>query len=66
MSDDPLKIEDAASETCPWSGQPIMADARALHRHRVAGCRGRFAAAIDRFEKAVAARDVPPLAKGIA
>ena len=66
MSDETLKIEDAVDETCPWSGQPIAADARVLHRHQVAGCRGRFAAAIDHFEKAIAARDVPLPAKGIA
>jgi hypothetical protein len=66
MSDDTSKIEDAAGETCPWSGQPIMAHARDLHRKQVAVARGRFAAAIDHPEKAIAARDVPPLAKGIA
>ena len=66
MSDDRLKIEDAERATCPWSGEPIMADARDLHRNQAAGCHDRFAAAIDHPEKAIAARDVPPLAKGIA
>ncbi|MET0744292.1 MAG: glutathione S-transferase [Microvirga sp.] len=66
MLDDPLKIEDAASETGPWSAWPIAAHARVLHRHPAAGGRGRFAAAIDHFETAIAARDVPLPAKGIA
>ncbi|MET0741771.1 MAG: glutathione S-transferase [Microvirga sp.] len=66
MSDDPLRIEDAATETCPPAARPIAADARVVLRVQVAAARGRFAAAIEHFEKAIAARDVPILAQGIA
>jgi hypothetical protein len=70
MSDDGLKIEDAVNATCPWSGKPIAADSLTRYRDAVVGfcntgCRDKFAAAVDHFEKAIADRDVPLLAKGI-
>ena len=70
MSDDTLRIEDAVNETCPWSGKPIAADSLTLYRGEVVGfcnpgCRDKFEAAIRHFEKALAERDVPLIAKGI-
>lgn len=70
MSDDGLNIEDAVNETCPWSGKPIAADSLTRYRDVVVGfcnpgCRDKFAVALDHFEKAIADRDVPLLAKGI-
>ena len=70
MSDKALRIEDAINETCPWSGQPIAADSLTLYRGEVVGfcnpgCRDKFAAAIDHFEKALEDRDVPLIARGI-
>ena len=66
----PLKIEDAVNETCPWSGKPITADSLTTYRDVVVGfcnpdCRDRFEAAIKHFEKAIAERDVPLIAKGL-
>ena len=70
MSDDTLRIEDAVNETCPWSGKPIAADSLTLYNGAVVGfcnpgCRDKFEAAIRHFEKALADRDVPLIAKGI-
>ncbi len=70
MADTTLRIEDAVNETCPWSGKPIAADSLTLYRGQVIGfcnpgCRDKFEAAIDHFEKALATRDVPLIAKGI-
>jgi hypothetical protein len=70
MSDKALRIEDAINETCPWSGKPIAADSLTLYRGEVVGfcnpgCRDKFKAAIDHFEKAIADRDVPLIARGI-
>ena len=65
-----LKIEDAVNETCPWSGKPIAADSLTIYRDAVVGfcnpgCRDKFEAAINHFEKAIAERDVPLIAKGL-
>ena len=65
-----LRIEDAINATCPWSGKPISADSLTHYRGEVVGfcnpgCRNKFEAAIDHFEKALADRDVPLIAKGI-
>lgn len=70
MSKDTLRIEDAVNETCPWSGKPIAADSLTLYRGEVVGfcnpgCRDKFEAAVNQFEKAIADRDVPLIAKGI-
>ena len=70
MADTPLKIEDAVNETCPWSGKPIAPDSLTTYRDAVVGfcnpgCRDKFEAAIKHFEKAIAERDVPLLAKGL-
>ncbi len=70
MADTPLSIEDAVNETCPWSGQPVAADSLTTYRDAVVGfgtpeLRDRFAAAVNQFEKAIADRDVPLIAKGL-
>ena len=50
-SDETLRLEDAVNETCPWSGEPIAADALTRYRGQVVGfcnpgCRDKFAAAV--------------------
>ena len=70
MSNDALSIADAVNETCPWSGKPIAADSLTTYRDAVVGfcnpgCRDKFAAAVSHFEKALADRDTPLLAKGL-
>jgi hypothetical protein len=60
-ADEPLKIEDAVNDTCPWSGEPIAADALTLYRGAVVGfcnpgCRDKFETAIRNFEDALMAR----------
>ncbi len=70
MADTPLNIADAVNETCPWSGKPIAADSLTIYRDAVVGfcnpgCRDKFEAAINHFEKAIAERDVPLIAKGL-
>ena len=59
MSDDTLRIEDAVNETCPWSGSRSRRIPLTLYRGEVVGfcnpgCRDKFEAAIDHFEKALA------------
>ena len=71
MADDTLRIEDAVNETCPWSGKPIAADSLT----RLSRCRGRASAIpaaatssrrrSSHFDKALAERDEPLIAKGI-
>jgi hypothetical protein len=69
-SDETLSVEDAVNETCPWSGNPIAADALTRYRGHVVGfcnpgCRDKFAAAVAHFETAIADRDVPLIARGL-
>ena len=70
MADTPINIEDAVNETCPWSGKPIAPDALTTYRDVVVGfcnpgCRDTFEAAVKYFDKAIAERDVPLMAKGL-
>ncbi len=70
MTDAPLRLADAVNETCPWSGKPIAADSLTLYKGEVVGfcnpgCRDKFEAAVRHFEEALAARDVPLLARGL-
>jgi len=70
MAETPLNIEEAVNETCPWSGEPIAADSLTTYRDVVVGfcnpvCRDKFEAAVKHFEKAIADRDVPLIAKGL-
>ena len=66
---DSLRLEDCVNTHCPWSGDPVSADSLTRYQDKVVGfcnpgCRDKFKAAIDHFEKALAERDVPLLAKG--
>ncbi len=50
-----LKKEDCINEICPWSGNPVGADALTLYKGQVVGfcnpgCRDRFAKAVTHFE----------------
>ena len=70
MTDAPLKIGDAVNDACPWSGKPIAADSLTTYRDIVVGfcspaCRDKFEAAIKHFDKAIAERDVPLIAKDL-
>jgi len=70
MADTPLSIEDAVNETCPWSGKSIAADSLTTYRDEVVGfcnlgCRDKFDAAVKHFDKALADRDVPLIAKDL-
>jgi hypothetical protein len=62
MSDaEPLRLDEAVNETCPWSGKPIAADSLTRYAGAVVGfcnpgCRDKFATAIVHFEAALAAR----------
>ena len=60
MSSD-LRLEDSVNETCPWSGKPVSADSLTLYRGKVVGfcntgCRDKFEAAIQAFDKAIEAK----------
>lgn len=53
-----LAIGDAVNERCPWSNEPISADALTVYRGSVVGfcntgCRDKFAAAIAAFDAAI-------------
>ncbi|ESR26355.1 hypothetical protein [Lutibaculum baratangense] len=54
-----LDIADCVNDTCPWSGDPVRADALTLYRGRVVGfcnpgCRDKFETAIAHFDAALA------------
>ena len=56
-----LKRSDAVNDVCPWSGDPISADALTVYRGHVVGfcntgCRDKFAAATAMFDAALARR----------
>ena len=60
-SGEPLRIENEADETCPWSGQPIAADSLTLYQGAVVGfaepaLRDQFEAAVRQFEAALQVR----------
>ena len=61
VPDTSLRIEDAINAACPWSGEPIVAEALTLYNGAVVSfcdpdCRDRFARAILAFEDALRAR----------
>ncbi|WP_018997151.1 hypothetical protein [Hirschia maritima] len=61
MTNGTLDIKDCVNSICPWSGDPVSADALTLYRGKVVGfcntgCR-------DKFEKATSAFN--PLIDGI-
>ncbi|MBE7184572.1 MAG: glutathione S-transferase [Methylobacterium mesophilicum] len=56
-----LGLEDATSETCPWSAAPIAGNSLMLYKERVVGfcdpgCKSKFEAAVEHFEAALATR----------
>lgn len=64
---DGLKLEDCVNRTCPWSGDPVRADALTLYNGRVVGfcnpgCRDKFEQALRHFD--AAAGDLAPLDDG--
>jgi hypothetical protein len=57
----PLRLEDAINANCPWSGDPISADALTLYRGAVVGfcnkgCRDKFETATSAFDRALEER----------
>ena len=54
----PLRLEDSVNDRCPWSGDPVSADALTLYRGRVVGfcnpgCRDKFESATTAFDAAI-------------
>ena len=54
-----LRLEDAVNGVCPWSGEPVSADALTNYRGRVVGfcntgCRDKFEKAVSDFDTALA------------
>lgn len=52
-----LALSDCVNETCPWSGKPVQADSLTTYNGDVVGfcntgCRDKFEAALNHFEKA--------------
>ncbi|MEL6794861.1 MAG: glutathione S-transferase [Pseudomonadota bacterium] len=50
-----LKLEDCVNETCPWSGNPVSAEALTAYCGKVVGfcktgCRDKFEKAAKHFE----------------
>ncbi|WP_294394993.1 glutathione S-transferase [uncultured Sphingomonas sp.] len=57
----PLRLEDAVNQVCPWSGDPIAADALTVYQGAVVGfcnpgCRDKFEAATRAFDSAIKER----------
>jgi len=53
-----LSIEAAVNKTCPWSGNPVSADALTRYRGHVVGfcntgCRDKFEKATAMFDKLI-------------
>ena len=54
----PLRLEDSVNARCPWSGDPVSADALTLYRGQVVGfcnpgCRDKFETATAAFDAAI-------------
>lgn len=54
----PLTIDDCVNQVCPWSGDPVSADALTVYRGRVVGfcnpgCRDKFDKATGLFDQAI-------------
>ncbi len=53
-----LSLNDAVNQTCPWSGNPIVAEALTLYRGHVVGfcntgCRDKFNKATALFDSLI-------------
>ena len=58
---DGLRIEDSVNQSCPWSGKPVSEDSLTLYKGKVVGfcntgCRDKFEAATQAFDKAIEAK----------
>ena len=59
-----LDLKDSVNDVCPWSGEPVAADALTLYQGQVVGfcnpgCRDKFEAATQAFEAAINS-ELPP------
>ena len=57
MADSPA-LEDCVNQVCPWSGEPVSAEALTQYRGAVVGfcnpgCRDKFDAAASAFDAAI-------------
>lgn len=57
-----LRLEDSVNQICPWSGDPVSAEALTTYRGHVvgfcnSGCRDRFAAAVGAFDAVIEAME---------
>ena len=55
-------LEDCINDTCPWSGDPVSADALTLYQGKVVGfcnpgCRDKFDTARQAFDAALEGRN---------
>ncbi len=55
-----LDIKDCVNDICPWSGEPVNADALTLYKGKVVGfcntgCRDKFEKAVTLFEQSLGA-----------
>ncbi len=53
-----LELKDCVNETCPWSGKPVSEDSLTSYRGHVVGfcntgCRDKFRAAADLFDRKI-------------
>ncbi len=53
-----LSPKDCINQVCPWSGEPVAADSLMVYRGHVvgfcnAGCRDKFATAVDLFDDSI-------------
>lgn len=58
MKNGPLDIKDCVNSICPWSGEPVSADALTLYKGEVVGfcnigCRDKFEKATELFDPLV-------------
>jgi len=56
-----LKLEDCANAICPWSGDPVSADALTVYQGQTVGfcnpgCRDKFDKARNEFDASIAAK----------
>ncbi|SFR85966.1 glutathione S-transferase [Sphingomonas jatrophae] len=61
MAEAAAALAEAVNDVCPWSGDPISADALTRYRGAVVGfcnpgCRDKFDAAVTAFDRAIADR----------
>jgi hypothetical protein len=57
-----LRLEDCVNQICPWSGEPVSAEALTLYREKVVGfcnqgCRDKFEAAVRHFDAKIEGKD---------